>query len=123
MRRDVRRLAGGLLPGGDAMSEVGSALTCPSCDGAGTIFALVDGPSYRGPKTLTCHRCAGSGRITQAQMDAIESGRRIRENRLERNVSMGEEARRLGMSVSEYSAIEHGRIYTPNGSTKHSGRL
>lgn len=112
MRRDVRRLAGGLLPGGEAVSEVGPALTCPSCDGTGTIFALVDGPIYRGSKTINCHRCAGVGRITRAQMDAIESGKRIRENRLARNVSMGEEARRLGVSVSEYSAIEHGRVWT-----------
>lgn len=110
MRRDVRRLAGGLLPGGDAVSEAAS-LTCPSCDGSGTIFALVDGPNYRGPKTINCYRCAGVGRITRAQMDAIESGKRIRENRLARNVSMAEEARRLGISASEYSAIEHGRVW------------
>jgi hypothetical protein len=59
--------------------------------------------------TLLCPDCGGLGMIPAEQFAAWERGRRLRQDRMDRGVSLGTEARRLGISRMELSNREWGR--------------
>ncbi len=84
-------------------------LKCPACGGRKTTIALVDGPTRRGLLEIDCSTCEGVGSITIEHRDRIEAGRKRREERIARGVSLREEARRLGILPSDLSAMESGR--------------
>ena len=83
---------------------------CGTCDGKGELFAICikrsDGPS--GPGVMRCHNCKGTGQETRTP-ESIADGQRLREDRMARGLSLGEEARRRGIAVSALSDMEHGR--------------
>lgn len=87
---------------------------CPDCKGKKRVFAHVN----RGEKGcdfrhIDCSRCKGFGAIPQEQLAWIEAGRKRRAERVARDVSLMEEAKRLGITSAQLSAIETGRVPPP----------
>lgn len=87
-------------------------LTCQRCNGLGII-----GPVHinRGERPHTwemmrCSSCGGSGYWSAQQAVAVREGEAMRKERLERDESLREAARRLGMSPAQLSAMEQGRF-------------
>lgn len=89
--------------------------TCPDCNGEKKLSALVN----RGEKgcsweQITCITCHGSGEVAgdyaQRRNEAKEKGKLLKAGRLARNETLLQAARRLNMSVSEYSRLERGVV-------------
>lgn len=95
----------------DAGSDVRA---CFRCQGEGEsrvrLFGVDDqGRSICRWDTLLCPDCGGLGMIPVEQFAAWERGRRLREDRLNRNMSLRQEAELLGVSVKQLSNREWGR--------------
>lgn len=89
-------------------------MICPGCNGAKTFTGFVcrhkaDG-GYGSVETYNCHTCDGRGEITQEHHERIMVGRQMRDERIARDESLMEAAKRMGIKTSELSAIEHGKI-------------
>jgi hypothetical protein len=86
---------------------------CPRCQGEGEVKARVYGMRHGYAccqwRMLLCQDCGGMGLISAAQWEARERGRRLREDRIARCVSLREEARRLGITARELSHQEWGK--------------
>ena len=87
-------------------------MTCPDCNGEREVdvyFVLrADGichPHLR----LSCIRCQATGQLPDEMAEWIEAGKKLRTDRLARNMTLRAEAKRLGVSPSELSAREQGR--------------
>ncbi len=86
-------------------------MTCPHCNGTKQNFVHVsysDGTG--GWKWVECHTCNGVGEITAEHMERIAEGKRMREDRRARHMSLQAEAERLGITVVELSHRELGRM-------------
>lgn len=83
---------------------------CPVCQEQGHNSGFVDGPNggYFNPR-LQCSLCHGKGNLSNVQLDWWQRGRAHYTARVARSESMRECAQRLGVSVVEVSAMEHGR--------------
>jgi predicted transcriptional regulator len=59
-----------------------------------------------------CWLCRGEGQVTlernKAWLDAKERGKTMQEDRLKRGLTLGQEARRLGVKPSDISKLENG---------------
>jgi len=89
--------------------------TCPQCDGTGTLAGFVDGfrqgrryGEFR--RDIVCFTCNGFGKIPQQQFNWMEEGRVHMQQRKERGESIFAAAARLGVTVAELNAMEHGRM-------------
>lgn len=80
-------------------------MKCPECEGKGFHVALAC-PGAR-IVHLPCRVC-DNGEITQDDLDRIKAGRDKREDRIRRDMSLREEAKRIGISPVELSVIERG---------------
>ena len=81
------------------MSE-STMIPCPSCNGSGKINGLarmVSGPCRA--VTMNCFDCKGAGQITEEQRGWKVLGDVLRADRLSRDRSLGEEARRRGIET------------------------
>lgn len=58
---------------------------------------------------IPCSTCKESGQITEAQAAMIEQARMLGRDRVDRRMTIREEAARLGCHYAEWSRIEHGR--------------
>ena len=85
-------------------------ITCPECMGRGQYSALVMFSDGCRPASMPCSRCKGDGKVSPAMTDWIAMGGRLRRARQERDLSLREEAARLGISVVELSQMERGAI-------------
>jgi len=85
----------------------GKDIECPECHGKGTITALVcpGGIIKQEPCTL----CDGFGTISDEQIERGENGKKLRQDRLSRNMSLREEAAKIGITPYELSRIERGK--------------
>jgi hypothetical protein len=82
---------------------------CPACQGSPKSIAHFNmGDKPHEWREIECDACDGTGRVTQQRMDAITEGRRLRADRIERDMSLSEEARRLGISSVQLSRRERG---------------
>lgn len=77
-------------------------ITCWDCKGTGSVRC------FHG--MLGCPRCGGLGRVPKITEEWFRTGRRVKRNRLDRRVSMRDEAIRLGVNLIAYSDIELGKI-------------
>jgi hypothetical protein len=85
-------------------------MKCPDCL-KGQIAGIACGPKIHcSPMVLKCFRCGGSGNIPDEMGGWIKIGKQMRENRLKRDISLREEAKRLGILPSVLSQMENGRI-------------
>lgn len=85
---------------------------CPDCKGSGQtgpVHIHWANKPHEWRDSMTCLRCDGAGNITEEMADWIDRGREARDKRVARGLSMLEQARALGLSSSEVSAMEHGR--------------
>ena len=86
-------------------------ITCPSCDGEKGGMALVNfGAQGCQQMWMGCSQCKGEGVIPEEMLSWMARGEKMREDRFSRDLSLREEAKRLGISVVEYSQMEYGRI-------------
>lgn len=87
-------------------------MICPACNGEKGI-SLLCGPKGCTPGHIPCHLCNDSGKVSEEVIKRYSEGRKKRDDRLSRDLSLREEAKRLGISPIELSYIETGRIYVP----------
>lgn len=86
---------------------------CPTCGGKGRIEGVAIACGASGSsihRNVLCTRCHGSGWIPTAMLRWIERGMRWREARLTHREGLTACARRLGLTVSTLSDLEHGRM-------------
>lgn len=62
-------------------------------------------------KWFDCEQCGGTGEVTEKHYNHVIAARLKRVERSERNETLLDCAKRLGISVAELSAIESGRDY------------
>lgn len=74
------------------------------------------------PLTLMCKRCGTTGRVTPAEAERVADGRRRREDRVARGLSLRQEAERLGLTAEALSDIEHARPYPATKRDEPRGR-
>lgn len=83
---------------------------CPHCRGEkGGVAHINTGPDR--PHEwgwLPCSTCAGTGEVSDEHLARIERGNRVRAERLARDESLREAAKRMGITAAELSAIERG---------------
>ena len=92
-------------------------ITCPFRKGEKRLFGFVDRWGDAGNRIgqsgwMDCHICNGHGEITDDHAERIAEGKRIREERFARGETLIMAAANLGISVSQLSALEHGRLVT-----------
>jgi DnaJ-class molecular chaperone len=87
--------------------------TCPHCEGPKKVGAFVDGvrngKRWGAFEQIPCFTCNGTGEVTPEHMARICEGKRRREDRKARGLSLRQESVRLGISMQELSEIERGR--------------
>ena len=84
-------------------------VTCPSCIGQGNSEGFACGPAGGRYTTLPCSVCKGAGSVSIDTASRYTLGRAMAKERNARDMSLREEAKRLGVSVVDLSDIEHGR--------------
>jgi len=84
------------------------AIQCPHCGGRGANQGLACGSSGCQMRTLTCSTCKGAGVISEYRQAQIEKGEAMRRDRISRDMTQREEAKRLGLNVVIYSQMERG---------------
>ncbi len=80
-------------------------MKCPSCDGKGYNVGYAC-PGFRLVR-LDCQVCDG-GNLAAEGDQRLKKGQAMRDDRIARDMSLREEAKRLGISPVELSRIEHG---------------
>jgi hypothetical protein len=92
-----------------------NATTCTACDGkgwSGPVHVNMGSGKHEWRERMDCFTCNGTGRISAEQVEAMRIGRKHRDARFDRDESMGEVARRHGISAAAVSAFEHGHIHS-----------
>jgi hypothetical protein len=88
-------------------------MQCPRCNGSKTIVAAhvsYANGSHGYGVPFPCDQCAGSGEVPDEMAEWIQAGSAMREERLQRRVTLREEAKRRGMNPVELSRMEFGKI-------------
>ena len=85
--------------------------TCSSCNGSGTVRAVV---SRRGKPCVEtdviCSSCEGAGWLSHDHLRRIDEGRRMREARLASGKTIAERAGELGLTPAQLSRRERGKL-------------
>lgn len=84
-------------------------VTCPDCKGKGDSMAFVCG-SRCDFRAVQCSTCKGSGSVTPERVVFMKEAEVIRKDRMGRDLSIREEAKRLHVDFAEWSRIEGGRF-------------
>ncbi len=84
-------------------------LQCPDCDGTGRTWAMVDWRGGGELREVPCFLCRGRGTFTASEMAQIEHGRKLRDDRKARGLTLRQEANRRGITMEELTDLEHGR--------------
>ena len=93
-------------------------MQCPKCDGTGKggPLHINKGPNQKGIceghwfRESLCPFCTGSGEVPDHVAGWIADGKALRNERISRNELSINAARKLGISLTEFSAAETGRI-------------
>ena len=72
------------------------------------LIKPMSGPCYVG--SLRCWGCSGQGKRGKYLEEWAEHGEELRRDRLSRDMSLREEAKRRGMTPRELGDMEHGRV-------------
>lgn len=83
---------------------------CYACKGVGEVTAHLNyGGSDGEWKIINCPTFVGTCEISGEHAARIEAGRKARHARIIDGISLSEQARRLGITPAQLSAMEHGR--------------
>ena len=86
-------------------------IICPSCEGRkGSIALVMIASKGCVERWMPCSFCKGAGEVLEERSSWRNVGEAMRMDRLARDMSQREEAKRLGISVVEYSQMEAGMI-------------
>lgn len=88
---------------------------CKQCDGFGEIFSrpiLIAGKVSSA--SIKCDMCNGTGKIEDIKLLWIAQGKKLKELRLSKNVSLRAAAIKLNVDASNLSKMERGIIQPKN---------
>lgn len=88
-------------------------MKCPACRGKGRIEALACSTGACRDYDMECSACKGTGETPEERVRILAEAERRRLDRIARGVSLREEARRLDVSATDLSNMEHGRAPFP----------
>lgn len=77
-------------------------MKCKRCEGTGNIKIK--------SKLIKCSLCNGDGNMKNINPIWIKNGKKIKKRRIEKNLSLFFEAKRLGMDILKYADVENGNI-------------
>jgi hypothetical protein len=86
-------------------------IKCPVCKGfkeIGCLMHYATGEDKYG--VIKCTTCAGLGLISYEHAERIRQGKAMREDRINRGLSLREEAKRIGVTPQNLSHLENGRV-------------
>jgi hypothetical protein len=86
-----------------------SMVVCPSCRGAKAGFGVACGPKGCRPGRFTCDFCKGEGQVSAEANERWRKGEGLRRARIERGLTLSEEAAILRVDPVVLNDIEHGR--------------
>lgn len=94
------------------MTRLTDGLICQRCNGLGTVgpVHINKGDAPHEWRMMRCDGCNGSGYWTAAQAIRARDGEAMRAARVERGETLRMAARRMGITPSQLSAIECGRV-------------
>jgi len=82
---------------------------CPECGGSGRIIA------FDGIILGECQMCRGYKTIPNHQLEWIASGKALKEQRIDRRITLRDMAKHLDINAGELSQMERGAIQaSPN---------
>ena len=85
--------------------------TCPACTGRkGSVALVMLAGKGCEERWMACFLCKGEGVVTPEKLSWVQRGHAMTEARQARDMSLFEEAKRLGISRVELSQMEHGQI-------------
>jgi hypothetical protein len=88
----------------------GFEMKCPECNG--TKIRGHSRPFLKWEKlsimTFGCDFCGETGKVTQKDLNRRAKGKKLRDDRVAREVTLRDEAKRLGIGVVELSNMERG---------------
>ena len=79
-------------------------MICPECHGRGKIL------TRHKDIVLECQFCASTGEITEEQSGWVTEGRKLKDVRMEKRLSLHKAARKLGIQALTLSSMERGMI-------------
>jgi hypothetical protein len=80
----------------------GDSPECPRCHGQGILIGL--------KVVVPCDQCDGRGYIPEYTLQWIEEGKKLRQDRRDREITLRVEAQRRGISALKLSQMERGII-------------
>ena len=85
---------------------------CPYCKGEKKQFVHLNtiNPKTHGFQWVPCMCCKEKGEITDEHYTQIKHGKLLRKSRIDRGLTLRQEAERLGISAIELSKRERGVI-------------
>ena len=83
-------------------------MECPRCKGEKVIHGF-GCPGFK-PIAIPCPQCDGSGSVISEMAQWIEHGKKLRDERVKRRITLREMAKFKGLSAVELSDIELGRV-------------
>ena len=85
-------------------------MECPRCKGqrGGPAFVMRRG-SGCSLEQIDCTACGGTGEVSEDHAAMMAEGQRRMRDRIARDVSLRDEAKRLGVRPVDLSDMEHGR--------------
>ncbi len=93
------------------------ALSCPSCDGSGEVFAFQnrgEDISAHSQGMVRCPTCSGTGLVDANYPHRVATGVAYRNLRLSRQETLHGCATRIGVSSAQLSSFECGRALPDN---------
>ena len=82
-------------------------MICPTCQGKQKLSAILCGSAGCQAGSIPCSTCNGTGQITDEHLKRITKGNFMRLDRINRGLTLREEATRLGVTAIELSHREH----------------
>ena len=89
-------------------------MECPECKGKKEIMGFFairsDGSGCDPCRMFSCPRCHGTGNVPDEMAGWMEAGKRMKADRLARNMTLRQEAEARGLRPSELSSMERGQV-------------
>lgn len=90
---------------------------CTQCGGSGKVLAFINRGadiSRHSLESIACRLCGGTGKVSAEKLQMKEAGELWYQKEAGKDGTILDVANRLGLSMSEVSAIRHGRKPPPN---------